>query len=788
MSRVLSPLFFLILLFTLVTNLQAYDPAISTVVPRGGKVGSKVAVTFHGERIDEPQEVIFYRPGITTSELKRVDNKRIKGFFHIAADAPLGEHTFRVRTKKGVTYLRSFWVSPYPTVYEKSTRDEKRKKAIETNDTFESPQLVQLNTVIHGIARNEDADYYRFKGKKGQRVTAEVFGMRLGRVMFDPYLAILDSNRFELKTCDDTILTKRDPFISLVLPEDGDYTLLVRESSYQGRDASNYLLELSNAPRPTSVHPPVGSPGQTLELTFKGDAAGESKQTITLPQDNGIHPLFAVAHGKTAPSANSILVSSLPLSKEIEPNNSPKEIKSPSSALPIAIHGVLEIENDKDWFRFSAKKGQNIRAQVYARSLRSPLDAVVQVRPAQGKKALKTSDDEGNNPDSKLDFTVPHDGEYHIFIRDHLNRGGPDFTYVLEVAQRSPALSAELPYAENNNSQKHRAIVVPRGNHLAIVPNVARKNTNCDVLLEHDKLPKGVTVQSEVATRNPVGFPILFSAAKDAPLGSTLTQFTIKDTQSDLTGPLLENIHHIEINNAGAFCSTRHERLTVAVVEEAPFLLEIVAPTVPLVRNGTMSLVVKAKRSQDYKGAIKVKLPWLPPGVGAPPEVSIPEGKNQVTIPINANSEAPTRSWSLCATGLAPTQEGEVRASSPFVSLEVAEPFLNGSIDLATTVLGKNITLVCELEHLKPFEGTAELTLQSLPHKVTAKPVTIKASDKEVKIPLIIPKDARPGKNKNIFAQVLIMKGEAMIPHQIAHGTTLVITPAATKEVAKKTP
>ncbi|GHC40214.1 PPC domain-containing protein [Roseibacillus persicicus] len=777
----------LITLLSLTNLAHAFDPVLSTVTPRGGQAGQQVEVTFHGDRLDEVEEVLFYRPGITVSDLKNENSKRAKGAFKIAADAPLGEHPFRVRTKQGVTYQRTFWVGAFPTVTEKTSYDEKRKRTNEENDTFEAPQRIELNHIVHGIARKEDADYYVFSGKKGQRVTAEVFGMRLGREVFDPYLAILDSKRFELATCDDHVLNKRDPFVSIVLPEDGDYTLLLRESSYQGNDNSNYLLQVSESPRPTSVHPPVGQPGQKLELTFKGDAAGESKQLVTLPYTPGLASIYANVNGKSAPSPNQVLLTPHPILGETEPNNQQGLAKKQKpAALPVTLHGVIDKQDDVDWFLFSAKKGQDIRVQVHARALRSPLDPVIQVRNAKDNKNLGNSDDDGNNPDSKFDFKAPEDGEYFLMIRDHLNRGGPDFTYTIELAARTPSLRAELPYASNNDSQKHRMITIPRGNHLAIVPNVARQNTNCDVVLEHDRLPKGVTMKSEVAPRSPVNFPILFSAAADAPLGATLSRFTIKDTKSELRGPFEENIHHIEINNAGPLHSTHNERLAISVIEEAPFHLEIVAPPVPLVRSGTMDLVVRAKRAEGFTKAIKVKLPWRPAGVGAPPEVSIPEGKSEAIIPINANGDAPLRTSSICVTGESNPGNGNVRVSSPFVTLEVAEPYLNGSIDLATSEVGKDVALLCELETLRPFEGEAELTLHSLPHKVTAAPIKIKASDKSIKIPLTIPADVKPGKSKSIFAQVLIKQGNHVIPHQIAQGTTLVITPKPAEVTAKK--
>lgn len=760
-------------------TLLGFDPVLNTVLPRAGQQGQSVPVTLRGDRLYEPQEIVFYRQGITVQDLKKEDDKRTQATFVIGPEAEPGEYPFRLRTKGGVSYLRTFWVTQLPIVAELSTRDEKRKRTSEANDSFDSPQAVEMNTVIAGVARNENADYYLIDGKKGQRVSAEVIGMRLGQTAFDPYLAILDSKRFELATCDDSVLAKRDPFLSLILPEDGQYTILVRESSYQGSDEANYLLQISDSPRATSLHPPVANPGQKLKVTFRGDAAGDITQELTTPQQGSEVLLFAKTGERLAASPNPLRLSSLPIHPEREPNNQANVVTKggPAAPVPSTLHGVLDEQGDHDWFRFTAKKGQVIRAQVHARSLRSPIDTVVQIRPAKDAKGAIANDDDGTNPDSKVDFPIPADGDYLLQIRDHLNRGGPDFTYTIDLTERPITLSAELPYAANNDSQKNRAIVIPRGNRILVVPNVARQNTGCDVTVTHDQLPKGVSLAVKNAPRDPVGLPILFSAAQDAPLAARLTRFQIKDPKSALTGPFHENIHHVEINNAGPFCSTHSDRLTVAVVEEAPFELAILSPPVPLVRNGTMELRVRAKRAEGYPSPIKITLPWRPPGVGAPPEVTIPEGKSEISIPINANGEASIRKWPIAVTGEASTDRGKVRVSSPFVTLELAEPYLHGSIDLVTTEVGKNITLTCALENLRPFDGEAEFTLQGLPHKVTAKPVKFTAQDTEIKVPLIVPADVKPGKNKNIFAQVLITESKNPVPHQIAQGTTLIITP-----------
>ena len=94
-----------------------------------------------------------------------------------------------------------------------------------------------MNVTVNGVADNEDVDYFVVEAKKGERITAEVEGMRLGITLFDPYVAILDAKRFELASSDDAALIWQDGFASILAPEDGKYIIQVRESAYAGNGA-----------------------------------------------------------------------------------------------------------------------------------------------------------------------------------------------------------------------------------------------------------------------------------------------------------------------------------------------------------------------------------------------------------------------------------------------------------------------------------------------------------------------------------------------------------------------
>ena len=70
------------------------------------------------------------------------------------------------------------------------------------------------------------------------------------------------------------MLAKQDCFLSVVIPEDGEYTILVRETSYRGADNCRYRLHVGNFPRPTVAYPAGGKRGEQVKVQFLGDGAG----------------------------------------------------------------------------------------------------------------------------------------------------------------------------------------------------------------------------------------------------------------------------------------------------------------------------------------------------------------------------------------------------------------------------------------------------------------------------------------------------------------------------------
>lgn len=762
----------------LITSLHALSP----ISPPGGKRGTDVTVTLRDDNIASFQELITYQPGLSLSDLKvnEKDNKLATATLHIAPDATLGEHSIRIRTAHDISYARSFWVGPFPSV--KSAESEENPNPI---------QRVELNTTVQGTITLEDVDIFVVTLKKGQRLSVEAEAMRLGRVLFDAYIAVLDAENSEIASCDDSTFLKTDPFVSFIAPEDGDYRIVIREAAYEGGETSQYRLHIGTFPRPTAVFPTGGKPGETLNLTFIGDPTGPFAQTVTLPSvpspDFAIHP---VQNGETAPSPVPFVISPLEHSSQAA-NNTALNLAHPFPPIPSAVDGILDATAPQRWFSFTAKKGQNLDIRVIARSLGSPLDSVLSVRDAKYQNLI-TSDDDQLSPDSFIKWTCPEDGMYYLLLRDQLARTGPDFTFRIEIENRRPVISASLPLAERNESQKDKFFVIPRGNRSAAVIQLKRENTACDIAFETVDLPPGIRMITPPVPNSLNSFPVIFEADPDAPLGSSLQAFTIRATgekaPENLTGALSDTVHHIEVNNEGTYHSFSSDRIPTAVTEAVPFTIGLTQPAVPIVRNGKLMLGIQVTRSGDFKGKITAKFPWFPPGITGPVTVEIPPEKSEAEYELNASADAAAGIWQVCVTAAADTPNGRRTVSSHFVPLIVAEPYLSFTLDLAAGRIGEPSALLAKIEQLREFSGEATAELLSLPFGVTSSPVKFTNDQSEITFPLTIAADAKPGKTTGLLCKVLVLENGGMVNHQTGQGGTLRIDPAPKKEEAKPAP
>ena len=744
---------------------SAASPRLSVILPRGAQRGTEVVFTFSGQRLQDAQEILFYQPGVEITKIEPIEKNpnAVKVHAKIAADCRLGEHVCQVRCASGISDYRTFYIGALPDVQEK-----------EPNTDFEAPQAIPLNVTVNGIAQNEDVDFFVIEAKKGQRISVEVEGMRLGTTMFDPYVAILDEKRFELIAVDDTALALQDPAASILAPQDGKYIIEVRESAYGGNGSSHYRLHVGTFPRPTAVYPAGGKLGEDIELKFLGDPSGEIVQKLKLPETAAAgFALFAQDSEGIATSANEFRLFAHGNVLEAEPNNSLQE--ATSAQLPLAFNGIIEKSDDHDWFKFTAKKGEVYEVECYARRIRSELDPVMHVFNAQG--GAIAGDDDARGPDSYFRFQVPEDGEYAIRVIDHLGRGGPEFVYRVEFTPVSPSLTLGIPRV-TRYGQERQQIVVPRGNRYATLVSANRANFGGELVLDGKDLPEGITMTAPPMASNLNVMPVLFEATTEAPVAGKLVDFTGRhaDANQKISGRF-QNKADFVISAPGQslyrWCDV--ERLPIAVVEEVPFKIEIVQPSVPIVQRGSMNLKIVATRKEGFTAPITLEFPFRPPGISANPTAQIPEGQNEVLYTLNANGNAQAGKWPVYVFGYADVG-GPAFASSQLATLEVAAPYVQFAMNRTAVPQGQETVLHTKIEHTTAFEGAAKVTLVGLPHKVTAPEMEITKETAELAFAVKTEGESPVGTHKNIFCQVVITQNGEPIVHNVG-GTELRIDP-----------
>jgi hypothetical protein len=760
----------------------AAEPIINNIIPRGGQIDTELEVVVTGNRLGDAEEIFFYEKGITALDLNASGEKSVKAKFKISKDARLGQHEVRLRTKSGISTVKTFWVGPYPNFQEK-----------EPNTSFEDAQKVSLNRTINGLVKSEDVDYFEFNASKGQRISLEIEAIRLSGPLFDPYIAILDSNRFEVATSDDTDLLLQDSTLSLIAPETGNYFVEVRESSYRGGNNFYYRLHLGNFPRPLIAFPAGGQAGKMLKVKFMGDPTGPIYKNIQLPEKADLTFGHRIEqNGLVSPSPNKIRVCDFPSIREVEPNNSFKQATVTELSLPLAFDGIIDHEKDADYFQFKAKKGQKFNIHAHAQSISSPLDPVLNLYSSKGK-SIKGSDDANNGRDSLITYTIPKDGNYTLRIRDHLYAGGERFVYRIESLPFSPQVEATIPMFGNRDTQTRQMIPIARGNKAATALNLSRKNFSGELEVLAENLPEGVTMRVPKAASSFNSIPIVFEASQDAPLSQSLVNLTVRHTDpaKKISGGFKHNLALVygPPNNRTYYESTLG-KLSVAVTEKIPFSIVLHPPKTPVVQGGSINLKVEAIRDANFTAPITVRIQTRPPGIGAKGTISIAKDKSTAYYSLTANGGTSIGSWDIAVQGESDSGKGICLASSKLTPILVEEPYLTMKINMGAIEQGKEGELLCDLEIKRPFVGKANLSIRGLPPFVTTTDIEFDANTTQISFPIKTEAKARPGITKNLFCFAKIpFKGEK-ITHTVGQGGQIRIDkpPPKPKTVKKKAP
>jgi hypothetical protein len=744
-------------------------PGIVRIVPSGTARGTTVDVRFHGRDLAEPQEVFFEDGQIEVVALKGLDPQTLTATLRVPADCPTGPHRLRIRTKTGLSELRTFRVGLFP-----------HEPEHEPNNVV--AESVTLPRTITGVITSEDVDAFKVSLPAGGRIAVAVDALRLDQQMFDPHIEVVDARGFVVAACDDHPLLAQDAMLAATVPDAGDSIVRIRESAYGGNEHSGYLLHMGDFPVSFVAWPPGGGPGAEMEVEWIGDPAGSFRERVTLPASAGIDGLAEIhpsRDGSVSPVPVPLRLSSLSATREEEPNDDPRA--ATRATAPAALVGRLDKEDDVDWFRIEAPKGTQWHVRSWGRRIGSPIDLVVNAYRDTDKRERLTGNDDSEGPDSTLQVTVPEEGSFLIRINDHQKRGGPEFIYWLEAELAAPEAHVSVPVGRPN-SQERLVAVVPRGNRTAVLLNASRAGFRDALRVGFTDIPDGVSVTVPDAAGNAPATLAVFEAAAEATPTTVMAGVRVTAVDDGRTlGGLRQKTDLVFGQGNAVFRAVRTDRLPVAVVEAAPFRIELEPPAVPIVRRGSLELRVKVERLDGFDGRVRVFFPFRPPGIGAATSIDIRDGKTEGTYLLNAYPDAPLGEWQVAVTATAlskanPRGDGEMLVASRLVTLRVTEPLVELAAEPVNVEQGKEATILWRVTKPGDFAGMATVRLLGLPARTEAPEVEFAADATEIAFPVTVAAGAPVGQHKNVFCEFRVPQGEHVSVHT-SPPTTLRIDP-----------
>ena len=189
-----------------------------------------------------------------------------------------------------------------------------------------------------------------------------------------------------------------------------------------------------------------------------------------------------------------------------------------------------------------------------------------------------------------------------------------------------------------------------------------------------------------------------------------------------------------------------------------------------------------AKRKEGFTAPIKIDLLWVPPGIGASGSISIPEGKNEAVIPMNAAGNAELATWRVAVRGEANSGAGNIMTCTPFVNLRVAEMYLTMAFDQAAVEQGKETDVVVKMTKAYDFPGTAKVELFGLPAMVTTMPVDVTKDTTELVFKVTTQMASPAGNHQSLFCRVTVMENDEPVIHNIGTGKLRIDVPLPPKK------
>ena len=736
----------------------AAPPQINGTTPFGTQKGVATEVTIAGANLAGNTRLVApFAFKVAPVEGAKPDAASWKFKLDVPTETPLGVYPIRVQTDEGLSNPFLFTVGQLPQVAEK-----------EDNSSFETAQVVPTPAVIEGQTAGSDVDFFRFAGKKGQRIVVDAQCARIGSGV-DPTIRLTTIGRTFVAAAEDSPGLLTDARVVVVLPEDTEYVIELSDARYQGGGRPVYRLVVGAVPAAEEVFPIGGRRGESVGLELRGGTLPDMRTVATtvnpaLGFDSFPFRATNQTIGLAAPgepvldveSLGPLLVSDAPELRELADPAAPPLRATP----PVVLNGRIDPPGDEDRFILTVTPGQKLRIEVEAAENGSALDGVLQVLGANAAVLASADDTTTPNPKAKnpkatglispdptLDFTVPaNTTEITLALRDLSGRGGIGFPYRIQVEPAAATFELALTDAQ---------IAIPKGGQAAVGVAVVRKGYTGPITLTIASPPPGLTVRPGTVAEGQLVGAFTVAAASDAP--SDPVYLNVVGQAAGPAGALVARASKTIVfaEQAGGLAAQKVTLPTKTVVQEGlaaatigPVGLRFEPPEAPVEvvhgYGGSVPIKVAALKEGTTTPALTITPLPLPPGLTLA-ELKLAEKAVEAEAKFTVAVEAPLGAMTVALLAKGKIDNAEQTVALPAFTLNVVRP---AALELAAPAIeikaGATIELKGKVVRKGAFKEPVTVKVNGLPAGLKADPVTVAPDAAEFTVKVVAEPKAAP--------------------------------------------
>lgn len=757
----------------------AQAPTLNPPFPMGVQRGVKLDLLLTGANLHDPTAVVASFPVAASFPPENNNGKdpaKLTVRLDVPADAPLGWHTLRLVTKRGLSNFRLFCVDDLPQVL----------KAGAPNAPDQA-QPIPIPCVLCGTMEREKTDYYKLTVQAGQRVSFEMFGRRLGSPL-DPQIALLHpQTQRQLAFADDSPGQSKDPRLTYVFKESGAVLLEVRDVRYQGGQDWRYRIRIGDFPLASVPVPLAAKRGTSTVVRFAGPLVDLNQAvSVNAPADPNLeaisiwprsNPVFPEQPNGLPGWPVALRLTDLPELTESEASASPAQAQL--VPIPGAVSGRFLKPGEKDHYRLALKQGQRVLVKGLAHEAGSPTTLYLTLLDAAGKQLAAS---EPAQEPARIDFTAPAEGAYSI-AAEHLHyNGGPDEAYRIEVRPYEPSFQV--------NASADR-LTLWQGAAAVLTVTAQREGFDgpIDVAVQH---PPGVAGQTTIPAGRTQGLLVLSAAAQAALRTEPLRLVgTAAINGKPVSQPVtIEPLVKQALGNLPYPPLRLSKEMAVSVLPAAPFTFKAAYVHPEGVRGLSVPVQLTVEKKAGFDEEVTFGTLSLPPAPNQPPPLpplaaKLPKGQTTLRGELKPAAATPdgtalAATATASANGIAyvlavplpplkltlpheltveapaevrlPTPKADPAGAALLDGLGAGPGFLR-LLEEASAKAAKPPTVKVKAVRKGGYTGPILVELKNLPAGVTAVPTAIPDQQSEIAIPLAIAANAAVGKKADVIAE-----------------------------------